>query len=131
MNRATESQQVQAMALLKQRGMARLAEFTKAGITAATVSRMKQKGLVLQLSRGLYQLPDAPRDVNHPLAQGNRIWKVLDFCAGYCGSGANRFYPWCVMVTGCRKRWKRLRRASKVLRIRGMATPGAMICWNC
>jgi predicted transcriptional regulator of viral defense system len=62
-------QQDRAVALLEQRGMARLAEFRAAGITAATVSRMEQKGLVTQLSRGLYQLPDVPLDTHHTLAE--------------------------------------------------------------
>jgi predicted transcriptional regulator of viral defense system len=49
--------------------MARLSEFTKAGVTAATVSRMKEKGLIARLGRGLYQLPDASTDANHSLAE--------------------------------------------------------------
>lgn len=59
--------------LLKQHGMVRLSEFTKAGITAATISRMKQKGDVVQLGRGLYQLPDASQDANHSLAHAAKI----------------------------------------------------------
>lgn len=47
----------------------RLSELVRAGITAATVSRMVEKGQVLQLGRGLYQLPDAPLDANHSLAE--------------------------------------------------------------
>jgi predicted transcriptional regulator of viral defense system len=65
----TDRQQDQALALLKERGIARLSEFTKAGITATTVSRMKEKRLILQLGRGLYQLPDASLDGNHSLAE--------------------------------------------------------------
>lgn len=53
--------------------MARLSEFVKAGITATTISRMEQKGLVNQLSRGLYQLPDAPLDGNHSLAVAAKL----------------------------------------------------------
>ena len=68
-----ESQQDRAISLLKQRGMARLSELTRAGVTAATVSRMKEKGLILQLSRGLYQLPDAALDVNHSLAEAAKL----------------------------------------------------------
>jgi predicted transcriptional regulator of viral defense system len=62
-------QQDRALALLEARGMARLSEFISEGITSATVSRMEKKGLITQLSRGLYQLPDAPLDVNHTLAE--------------------------------------------------------------
>jgi predicted transcriptional regulator of viral defense system len=68
-----DTQQDQTISLLKQRGMARLSELTKAGVTAATVSRMKRKGLILQLSRGLYQLPNAAADVNHPLAEAAKL----------------------------------------------------------
>ncbi len=53
--------------------MARLCELTKAGITAATISRMKERGLVLQLGRGLYQLPDASFDANHALAEAAKL----------------------------------------------------------
>jgi predicted transcriptional regulator of viral defense system len=66
-------QEDRATTLLQERGMARLSEFIKEGITAATVSRMQQKGLVNQLSRGLYQLPDAPLDANHSLAVAAKL----------------------------------------------------------
>jgi predicted transcriptional regulator of viral defense system len=73
MNSEVPRQQDRAAALLKQRGMARLSELTKAGITAATVSRMKEKGLIVQLGRGLYQLPDVPTDANHSLAEAAKL----------------------------------------------------------
>lgn len=53
--------------------MARLSEFLAAGITAASVSRLEKKGLITQLSRGLYQLPDAPLDANHTLAEAAKL----------------------------------------------------------
>jgi len=65
----TETQRDRVISLLRQRGMARLSELLEAGVTAATVSRMQKRGLIVQLGRGLYQLPDAPPDVNHELAQ--------------------------------------------------------------
>lgn len=58
-----------AQALLKERGIMRLAELRAAGITAATVSRMERAGEVLRLARGIYQLPDAPLDAGHSLAE--------------------------------------------------------------
>jgi predicted transcriptional regulator of viral defense system len=73
MNSAAPRQQDRATTLLKQRGMVRLSELTKAGVTAATVSRMKEKGLIVQLSRGLYQLPDVPTDANHSLAEAAKL----------------------------------------------------------
>lgn len=69
----TGSQQDQVVSLLRRQGMARLSEFTRAGITASTVSRMKERGLVLQLSRGLYQLPDAPLEAQHSLAEASKL----------------------------------------------------------
>src|SRR5215470_7439183 len=66
-------QQDQVVALLRERGMVRLSELVKAGVTAATVSRMKEKGLIVQLGRGLYQLPDASLDVNHSLAEAAKL----------------------------------------------------------
>jgi predicted transcriptional regulator of viral defense system len=73
MERGPERQEDRATTLLRARGMARLSEFIKEGITAAAISRMEQKGLLNQLSRGLYQLPDAPLDANHSLAVAAKL----------------------------------------------------------
>jgi predicted transcriptional regulator of viral defense system len=67
------TQQDRALSLLRERGMARLSEFAEADITAATVSRMKEKGLLVRLARGLYQLPDASLDANHSLAEAAKL----------------------------------------------------------
>jgi predicted transcriptional regulator of viral defense system len=64
-----DTQRDRVIAVLRQRGMARQSELLKAGATAATVSRMQKAGQIVQLGRGLYQLPDAPLDVNNALAQ--------------------------------------------------------------
>ena len=69
MSSSTDRQQDRAISLLKKQGMARLSELREVGVTAATVSRMTAKGELLQLGRGLYQLPDAPLDANHSLAE--------------------------------------------------------------
>ncbi len=63
------TQRDRAYELLEQKGIVRLFEFKAAGITAATVSRMVEHGQVTRLGRGLYQLPDAPLDVHHSLAE--------------------------------------------------------------
>jgi predicted transcriptional regulator of viral defense system len=73
MRSAPIRQQDQAFSLLQQRGIVRLCELTAAGITAATVSRMVEKGLIVRLGRGLYQLPDASLDVNHSLAEAAKL----------------------------------------------------------
>ena len=54
--------------LLEERGIVRLREFKAAGITAATIGRMRQGGDVARLARGLYRRPDAPISANHSLA---------------------------------------------------------------
>jgi predicted transcriptional regulator of viral defense system len=69
MENATQRQRDKAISLLSERGMARLSEFIEEGITATTVSRMARDGQLVQLSRGIYQLPDAPLDANHSLAE--------------------------------------------------------------
>jgi predicted transcriptional regulator of viral defense system len=63
------SQRNVARAVLMALGIARLAELRDAGVTAVTVSRMERDGEVLRLARGLYQLPDAPLDTHHSLAE--------------------------------------------------------------
>jgi predicted transcriptional regulator of viral defense system len=73
MEMAQPRQEDRAITLLEERGMARLSEFIKEGITATTISRMERKGLLNQLSRGLYQLPDAPLDGNHSLAVAAKL----------------------------------------------------------
>ena len=54
---------------MKVNGMARLRELMAVGVTAATVARMERAGAIVRLARGLYQLPDAPVDSHHTLAQ--------------------------------------------------------------
>ena len=53
--------------------MARSAELTKAGVTATTIARLKQSGLILQLSRGLYQSADSDLQADHVLAEASKI----------------------------------------------------------
>lgn len=64
-----QNHQQRAVSLLRERGIARLSEFIAAGITSATIARMEKRGELLQLGRGLYQLPDAELDANHSLAE--------------------------------------------------------------
>ena len=73
MDKQPFTQEDRAVALLRAHGMARLSEFIANGITAATISRMERKGAIVQLGRGLYQLPDAPLDVHHSLAEAAKL----------------------------------------------------------
>ncbi len=54
---------------LEAHGIVRLVELRSVGVTAATVSRMERDGEVIRLARGLYQLPDAPLEAGHSLAE--------------------------------------------------------------
>jgi len=65
----SKTQRDLAKDMLRHKGIVRLSEFKTAGITAATIGRMRVDGEVMRLARGLYQLPDAPLDANHSLAE--------------------------------------------------------------
>ncbi len=67
------SQRSRAVAHLRAAGIARLGELMAQGITAATVSRLEREGAIVRLTRGLYQLPDVPLDVNHTLAEAAKL----------------------------------------------------------
>jgi predicted transcriptional regulator of viral defense system len=71
-SRPTDQRQ-KALGLLRRNGLTRLSEFQRAGITAATVSRLAATGTINRLARGLYQLPDAKIDVNHTLAEASKL----------------------------------------------------------
>jgi predicted transcriptional regulator of viral defense system len=66
------TQREMARALLQQNGMMRLVELRAAGITGATISRMERNGEITRLARGIYQLRDAPIDLNHSLAEATK-----------------------------------------------------------
>jgi predicted transcriptional regulator of viral defense system len=53
--------------------MARLTDILATGATAAAVSRLEREGSVIRLSRGLYQLSDAPLGEHHVLAEASRL----------------------------------------------------------
>lgn len=76
----TSTQRAQALTLLKQRGLTRLAELQTAGITSTTVNRMERAGEVVRLARGLYQLPDADLDPHQSLAEAARLVPKAVIC---------------------------------------------------
>lgn len=69
---ATLSQREIARTLLRENGILRLAELRAARITAATICRMERSGEIIRLSKGIYQLHDAPLDLNHSLAEATK-----------------------------------------------------------
>lgn len=67
------TQRERAFAYLKAKGMARLSELIGEGVTATTVSRLEREAAIVRLARGLYQLPDAPVDAHHTLAEAAKL----------------------------------------------------------
>jgi len=63
------TQKSKAIELLHSHGIVRASEFHRAGITAATLARLVRAGSVLRLTRGLYQLRDAPLSLHQSLAE--------------------------------------------------------------
>jgi predicted transcriptional regulator of viral defense system len=76
------SQRERVVAALSRDGMTRMAELLRAGVTAATISRLERSGVILRLSRGLYQLPDAAIDAHHSLAEASKLVPRGVVCLG-------------------------------------------------
>jgi hypothetical protein len=102
------TQRTQALALLKRRGMTRLAEFSEAGITATTVGRMERAGEVVRLARGLYQLPDAALDAQQSLAEAARLVPkgVICLASALAFHGLTDQMPPKVWIAIGRKDWR-------------------------
>lgn len=102
------TQRSQALALLQRRGMVRQAEFNAAGITAATVSRMERAGDIVRITRGLYQLPDAPLDAQQSLAEvARRVPKgVICLTSALAFHGLTDQMPPKVWIAIGRKDWR-------------------------
>ena len=104
----TPTQRTQALALLKRRGMMRLAEFSEAGITATTVGRMERAGGVVRLARGLYQLPNAALDAQQSLAEAARLVPkgVICLASALAFHGLTDQMPPKVWIAIGRKDWR-------------------------
>lgn len=62
-----------ALDVVRQRGIARGRDFDAAGVTRATVQRLRDDGTLQRVGRGLYKLADAPVDSSTSLAEAVRI----------------------------------------------------------
>ena len=58
--------------LLRDQTMARANELRAVGVTATTISRAVDEGVVIRVGRGLYQLPDGEVDVALTLAEASK-----------------------------------------------------------
>ena len=69
-----ESLAERALALAKERGIARARDFQDAGIPLVYLQRLRDQGRLVQLGRGLYQLPElVASDAAHTLAEAARL----------------------------------------------------------
>jgi predicted transcriptional regulator of viral defense system len=68
-----KSQKDRALALLRERGMARLHELIAAGVNEETVARLARAGEIVRLARGLYQLPDTDFQAEHSFAEAAKL----------------------------------------------------------
>lgn len=102
------SQRVALVAYLERHGIARLAEIRRAGITAATVSRLEREGVVLRLGRGLYQLASAAAEGHHSLAEAaKRVPKgVICLISALAYHGITDQLPRRVWIAIGSKDWK-------------------------
>jgi predicted transcriptional regulator of viral defense system len=102
------TQRFQALALLRQRGITRLAEFQSAGVTGTTVSRMERAGEIVRLARGLYQLPDAVLDPQQSLAEAARLVPkgVICLASALAFHGLTDQMPPKVWIAIGRKDWR-------------------------
>ena len=138
---STPTQRERALTMLAERGMARLAEFAAAGITASAVARMTHAGEVVRLARGLYQLPDAPLDAQQSVAEAARLVPrgVVCLASALAVHGLTDRMPPKVWIAIGRKDWRPrvayppihivrfpvqlLRRGVEVMQIAGTAVP--------
>jgi predicted transcriptional regulator of viral defense system len=74
MAKVIESFADRALALAQARGIARARDFEAAGIPLVYLKRLCDEGRLIQLARGLYQIPDlAGSDAAHSLAEAARL----------------------------------------------------------
>ena len=74
MTSGMESPAGRALALVKKRGIARARDFDAAGIPLVYLKRLCDDGRLVQLARGVYQLPElAGTDAAHSLAVAARL----------------------------------------------------------
>jgi predicted transcriptional regulator of viral defense system len=104
----SRTQREQLADFLRERGIARLAEVRRAGITATTVSRLEREGIVTRLGRGLYQLADAAAEENHSLAEAaKRVPKgVICLASALAFHGVTDQMPRRIWIAIGPKDWK-------------------------
>jgi predicted transcriptional regulator of viral defense system len=63
-----------ALGIARSRGIARARDFREAGVSSATIERLREQGHLIRLARGLYQAADTEDiDAAHSLAEAARL----------------------------------------------------------
>ncbi|HKR87981.1 MAG TPA: type IV toxin-antitoxin system AbiEi family antitoxin domain-containing protein [Phenylobacterium sp.] len=62
-----------AIAVARERGIARSVDFDKAGVPRVYLQRLMREGALQRIGRGLYKLSDAPSGAASSLAEAWRI----------------------------------------------------------
>ena len=73
MSLPSKSQRETACALLSEKGLVRMREFSDVGVGAETVARLVRDGEVERVARGLCQLSDAMPDPQHNFAEASAL----------------------------------------------------------
>lgn len=102
------TQRQQAISLLSSHGMTRLREFLEAGITAATISRLEREGIIVRLTRGLYQLADASLNEHQSLVEASKLIPrgVICLSSALAFHGLTDQMPSRVWVALAKKDWR-------------------------
>jgi len=68
----SKTKEQNAVSLLRQAGMVRTGEFEKRGISRTDLHRLRERGVIEKVARGLYTLPSAVLTERHSLAEASR-----------------------------------------------------------
>jgi len=75
-----QSHRERILGLLEQTNVARLSEILATGATATAVSRLEREGVIVRLSRGLYQLADSPLELHQALVEAAKLVPKAVIC---------------------------------------------------
>lgn len=73
LSKIAESHRDRILGLLSRQNVARLSEILATGATATAVSRLEREGMIVRLSRGLYQLADIALELHQPLVEAAKL----------------------------------------------------------
>lgn len=116
---AASSQRRRLIEFLSEGRIARAAEIREAGIDATTISRAVTDGVVIRLSRGVYQLPDSVKSADQALAEAaKRVPKgVICMVSALAFHGLTDQIPRKVWIAIGPKDWKPSDQGYPALRI--------------